>query len=168
MIFYIITGVRTTFIILHSFFYCKFIYFSLPKGGGFHPSRNYKLKLNRSINLRQQPEYPFIKDDDAFYLEDRFLLSATAAATGIEQPESSIQLVIQQTPDGAILILSGNDIPLRSIKITDAQGRILATEANAQSPYIYKVTAPGIYIVRISGESGITVKKIIIKPLLSL
>jgi hypothetical protein len=121
------------------------------------------LKLNRSINLRQQSEYSFIKDDDALYLEDRFLLSATAATTEIEQPESFTQPVIRQTPDGNIQILSGNNTPLRSIQITDAQGRILATEANAAAPYIYKVAAPGIYIVRISGESGAAVKKLIIK-----
>ncbi|MDR2918772.1 MAG: hypothetical protein LBV72_05355, partial [Tannerella sp.] len=39
----IITGVGTTFIRLHKTLFCKYI-ISPPKGGGFHPSQNYKLK----------------------------------------------------------------------------------------------------------------------------
>jgi hypothetical protein len=120
------------------------------------------LKLNRCIDLHQQSEYIFDKDDNSLYLEDRFVLSSVASPTGINQTDAG-RIIIQQTADGAIHILSNTEASLRDLSITDVQGRILAKETNAAIPYIYKVATPGVYIVRVSGEQGTVTKKIIIK-----
>ncbi|MDR2292824.1 MAG: T9SS type A sorting domain-containing protein, partial [Prevotellaceae bacterium] len=62
-----------------------------------------------------------------------------------------------------IHILSNDGSPLESVRIYDLQGRILLDEQPAGSAYLYPVSKPGVYIVRVENRKVSETKKLSIR-----
>ncbi|MDR0798288.1 MAG: FG-GAP-like repeat-containing protein [Dysgonamonadaceae bacterium] len=114
------------------------------------------------IDLTMQSSYTFDKNENDTYLEGRFYLSFYNAPTGFTTPEQGNVTV--NGSNRSIEIVSKDGSPLRTVKITDAQGRTLINEVHLSTAAIrYPVTTSGIYIVKVSDDRGSIVRKIVVR-----
>jgi hypothetical protein len=110
------------------------------------------------INLFEQDEYAFMKYESELHVDNRFYLSFQDL-TGISNFYNNKIVVNSPTPK-IIQITSISGQPIENVEITDIQGRVLIKEKNVQKlQYSYQVSATGVYIVRVMGET----KKVIVK-----
>jgi hypothetical protein len=115
-------------------------------------------KENRIVNLSETDEYDFMKYEESLYIENRFFLSFEDL-TGINNLQNN-GFSVMNPEQGTIQILSNNGQVLENLEIIDYQGRTIAREENiGQTVYRYQTSAPGVYMVKIMGET----KKIIVK-----
>jgi len=122
----------------------------------------YDMKEDRYLDLSEQNEYTFTKQpEDPLYLEDRFRLYLEPKAMGISDVYSSLSVT---SSGGSVEIVSEDGSPLRNIRITDVQGRILSEESNfPQSRYRFRTPGAGLYIVRVANEHSAVTKKIMVR-----
>jgi hypothetical protein len=128
---------------------------------GMEDFKNKKIQLhdtkeNRIINLNEEDEYSFFQMDNALYIENRFFISFEDF-TGIENV-NHIEVYVSNPERNTIRIYSPKAI--ESIEILDMQGRLLVKENNITNTlYDYQVNTPGVYMVRIAGQT----KKVVVK-----
>jgi hypothetical protein len=128
---------------------------------GMEDFKNKKIQLhdtkeNRIINLNEESEYSFFKMEDALHIENRFFISFEDYV-GIDNANDS-EIFISNPAKNTIRIYSPKAI--ESIEILDMQGRILTRETNINNTtYDYQVNTPGVYMVRIAGQT----KKVVVK-----
>jgi hypothetical protein len=128
---------------------------------GMEEFQNKKIQLhdtkeNRIINLNEEDEYSFFKTDNALYIENRFFIVFTddVGIDNVNNPE----IFISNPTINTIRVYSSKTI--EDIEILDMQGRILVRENNINNTlYDYHVNAPGVYMVRISGQT----KKVVVE-----
>ena len=113
---------------------------------------------NRVIDLSEQDEYAFIKYDTDLFIENRFYFSFEDI-TGINNMNMGKVSVFSPAPR-TIQVFSNNGQMLDTIEIADIQGRTLVKEYNiSKSVYNYRVPSPGVYIVRVMGETRKVITK---------
>jgi hypothetical protein len=120
----------------------------------------YDRQENQTIDLSLRNEYTFNKTDGALYLDDRFYLTLNSP-TGIESLSAS-SISVGSSSYG-IDILSKDGAPLRRLRITDMQGRLLVNEEHLSPAGYHYPVGSGIYIVRVSSDRETVTRKVIVK-----
>jgi hypothetical protein len=105
------------------------------------------------VDLSLQSEYSFVKSGAELYLEDRFYLRFEPSGnTGFREGDAAARPVITSRA-GGIRIFTGNGSPVGDVAVSDTQGRLLAATRVAADVYTYRCRVPGVYLVRVQGET---------------
>jgi hypothetical protein len=121
----------------------------------------YKIELhdtkeNRIIDLNKESEYVFFKMEQESYLDNRFFLRFDDGVS--INNVNSLEIFISNPRQNTIRVVSLKAI--ENIEILDMQGRILTRTNNINNTmYDYQVNVPGVYMVRIAGQT----KKVVVK-----
>jgi hypothetical protein len=118
-------------------------------------------QINQVIDLDVAGEYVFNKTDAELYSEDRFFLSFRSA-TGIGRINASNGLIVRQSSPLTIEVRSNDGSELKNLQITNMQGQQVVLQSGIRSGSTYRMPAPGVYIVRATGNETIEVAKIVV------
>jgi hypothetical protein len=112
-------------------------------------------KTGQAVNLSQTDRYTFNKDEEELNVEGRFYLQFVDKTTGMPDNHAESRIAVFSPAPGTISIAAANGENLGAIQITDIQARRVITENHIQSPvYSCRVTAPGVYLVKVMGETN--------------
>jgi phage baseplate assembly protein gpV len=119
-------------------------------------------KISRTIDLSQENEYTFSKDDGALFLDNRLYLSANPNSPTVLDAPANARIAVSGS-SGGIEVLSLDGTPLSGIRITDMQGHYLVSEDHLAVTRCHYPLAKGIYIVRVVSEKGSEIKKVVVR-----
>jgi hypothetical protein len=111
-----------------------------------------------SVSLSEADEYVFEKYDSNLYM-DRFYLTFSSL-TDMQGRAAISKILLQRLAPQTVRIASDNGSPLGRVQIIDIRGRVLVLQEAGESSYTFRASAPGVYIVRITGKAGTVVKKV--------
>jgi hypothetical protein len=73
--------------------------------------------------------------------------------TDILPTKAASIILMQQIAPQMVRIVTDNGNPLGRVQIFNMQGKILVSQEVRESSYTFRAPTPGIYIVRVNGET---------------
>lgn len=119
--------------------------------------------LNKTIDLRQQSVYSFVKEDDELFTDDRFVLKFHRNTTGIEDVENTSSELNYTSTKGALEIFRVDGLSLGTVSVFDLQGREVASRKNVQDSRLGLSLSSGVYVVKVTDSNGGESLKVVVK-----